>query len=307
LGTILDWLKGSQASADPDPNPGIGGYDDPRGPAGQSGFPGSTSWTRENPQAAADKLQNAPLRPVRSPPWGSRVTRTPMMTITQQQAYVIPAPAENGSLPFQGPDAKINPDRVRDTEYRPRIITSQGIPGGERQRNTSYYGGLQAVPGEPHTYLSASKGDGFPVTEVTVPSRYVFNGVNGGTDAMDDILEARRMPYTGHGAGSGLGGLPGYLNHARGSVRGAVLDGNRFFQEPAGFTEGNQGGAYGQRARGSRRHRPVLFAEPAPMNSQFYDTTVNTGTADTPGTNTQVAEQITISPSGRRRRQAWRR
>jgi hypothetical protein len=301
---LLARIFGGTSDADPDPNPGLTIPAPPRGPAGQTGNPGTTSWTRENPAAATEKRPFGPDRPVGTPPWGRNVPRPRYLTIGQQQANLIPAPAENGSLPFQGDNSKTNPDRVRDTEHRPRIIISQDTPGDENQRNTVYYGGRKAIPGNPHAYRSAPRPDA-PTTVSQIPSRYVFGGINGGTDVLDDLLEARRMPYTGHGPGSGLEYLPGYLKHARGSIRGAVLSGKRFFQVPD--TGVDQGGAYGKSTRGTsvRRHRPVNFNEPAPMNSQFYDTTANVGTVDQPGTHTQVQEQIVVTPQAARR--GWRR
>lgn len=302
-------LLGGGGPADSDPNPGTGGYDTPRGPAGQTGLPGSTRATRLNPQSGEDRVHDAPLRPM--PVSGRRFTSRRAPTVTAQQARGIPPPAQNGSLPFQGPDAKTNPwfsdyppNNVADTEQRPRIVISQGIPGGENQRNTVYRGGRQAVPGAPHSYRPAPKLGRFSdFTPEVLPSRYVFGGINGGTDNLDDLMTARRMPYTGHGATSGFDRLPGYGAHARGSVRGAVLDGNRFFQAPD--TQVDQGGAYGQRIRGHQRHRPTIFAEPAPRNAQFYDTTVNAGGPDVPGSNTQVSENIHVSPAAARK--GWRR
>jgi hypothetical protein len=301
--SFLSAVFGKPATADPDPHPGIGGYDTPRGPAGQTGLPGSTAATRQNPQAGEDRIHDAPLRP--APVGGRRFTSRATPTITAQQARGIPPPAENGSLPFRGPDAKTNPwfqdyplNNVADTEVRPHIVISEGIPGGERQRNTVYYGGRQAIPGAEHSYKPATRLGRFTdMAPVEVPSRYVYGGINGGTDALDDIMTSRRMPYTGHGE------YRGQLGHARGSLRGASLDGNRFYQAPD--TELNQGGAYGQRIRGSQRHRPTIFNEPAPMNSQNYDTTANAGGPDVPGTNTQIAQNIHVSPSATRK--GWRR
>ena len=296
-------LLGS-SKADPDPHPGIGGYHHPRGPAGQTGYPGSTSATRENPALGAAKLQNRPARPQRY--YGSAVSRPGYPTVPQQQADVIPEPAVNGSLPYQGPDAKTNPDRVRDTEHRPRTIISQGIPGGQRVRNSTYLGGLQAQPGQLHTYRSAGKGRHFPVTEVTVPSRYVFNGVNGGTDALDDTLQARQMPYTGHGSESGMvSPVTGRPQHARGSVRGAVLNGDRLYLEQSLQVSGlGQGGAFGK-ARRTQRHRPTIFNEPAPRTGRFYDTSANSGGPSLPGSNTQVFESVHVSPRARRPQGGW--
>lgn len=291
MGLLSSLFGGGQVNADP--NPGIGGYTAAPGPAGQTGYPGSTAATRENPQAGADKQPDLPVFSRRVA--GRPVGRRPIPTITAQQAQVIPAPAENGGFPYNGKYSSVNPNRVRDTEKRPRIIIGQGTPGGENQRNTVYYGGLAAQPGTPHTYLSAPKG-GFDVDEVTVENRYVFGGVNGGTDVLDDLLEDRRMPYTGHG------NFRGDLGHARGSVRGAVLDGARYYQAPD--TQLNQGGAIG-------RHRvkvkvPTIYAEPAPWSSEYYVTTPATGTPDRPGTASQVVRQVQVSPQPARR-PGWRR
>jgi hypothetical protein len=295
---LLASLFNRGAVSEADPNPGIGGYTSPRGPDGYGGYPGSTSATRENPQAAPDLLQNAPDRPQQY--YGRPVVRRRPPVIGAQQADVIPPPAVRGSLPFGGADGKVNPDRARDTEQRPRVVTSTGTPGAENQRNGVYYGGRQAVPGAMHSYRSSPRGRHFPVDNVEVPSRYVFGGVNGGTDALDDTLQARRMPYTGHG-GSLQAVAPSRGNKG---IRGAVLDGNRFYQEPAGFSEGDQGGSYGK-ARTTQRHRPTIFSEPAPWSAGYYDTTANAGGPDTPGTNTQVVQSVHVSPSAERR--GWRR
>lgn len=294
-----------RAKADPDPNPGIGGYRRPRGPYGEDGYPGSTAATRENPQAAADRLHNARARPAAAPPFGRRYATRPMPTVGAQQANTIPAPAHQGGLPYHG--GPVNPDRVRDTEHRPRVVLSQNIPGGQRQRNKLYYGGAQAVPGAEHTYRSASKGRHFPITESTMPSRYVFGGVNGGTDNLDDLMTARRMPYTGHVAGT-ADSFRGRLGHARGSVRGAHLDGTRLFLRPVtkDTRVAKQGGGYGRRIRGTQRHRPTIFNEPANWAGRFYDTTAETGTPDRPGANSQVVSNVHVSPrASRGRRNSW--
>jgi hypothetical protein len=303
VGGFLASLLNRGAVADPDPQPGIGGYRHPRGKAGEDGYPGSTSSTRTDPPAAAGKLHDGT--------WGrGGFTGIPrrfgvrMPTVPAQQANVIPPPAHDGSLPYQGPDAKTNPDRVRDTEQRPRVVISAGIPGGQRQRNSVYFGAGKAVPGEVHSYRPAPNpgkgtwhGEG---PEVTVPSRYVFGGVNGGTDNLDDSLTARRMPYTGHG-----GSLQDVAPFKGGrSVRGAVLDGRRFYQQPD--TELNQGGAYGHYgARQNVLHRPTVFSEPAPWSAQFYDTTAETGSPDVPGASSQVVQAVHVSPAAARR--GWSR
>lgn len=269
-----------------DPDPGIGGYITPRGPAGETGYPGSTSATRENPEP--DTRLQPPIFPQEL--FGRRVLRRPALTIPEQQADVIPYPAEHGGLPFHGPNSKTNPqgpgmNSVRDTEVREHIIVGGDTgEGSDEGRNAAhYYGGVKAKPGQLHTYKAAGQGRHFPITDVTVPNRYFLDG----SDQLSDQLQSREMPYTGHRD------FRGNLGHARGSRRGAVLDGARFYQYPD--TELNQGGAFGI-IRTSQRHRPTVFQEPAPWSAAFYDTNTEIGTPDQPGRNDQVVQATHISP-----------
>ncbi len=271
---FLAALFGGPKTADPDPVPGIGGYDYPRGPAGQTGYPGSTSSTRYNPRLA-DK---------------NRLKGLPTQTVEAQQLHRQDNPGEwHGGLPFgDAPSATYVGPQYQDTEKRSNPVISAGTPGGQNQRNTKFYGGIQARPGETQTYQVPPKG-GRPATEVEVPSRYVFGGVNGGYEShsMD-----RRMPYTGHGTTGNLR-----------SVRGAVLDGNRFTQAPPVLQA--QGTGYGK-ARLRQRHRPTVFAEPAPWSANFYDTTEATGGPATPGTPATV-QNVLVSPAPSRGNAKWRR
>lgn len=179
---------------------------------------------------------------------------------------------------------------VRDTETpmasrQPQI--GVGTPGASNVRNevTQRY---KARPGEMHTYRSAPRGEltaagGGPgpdqgMTEVTVPSRFVFAGGGNQTWVMD-----RRMPYTGPGNGS----------------RGAHLNGTRYYgtgQEDQ-FLNGGAG-QYGYRAagRGGGPKRPVSYTEPAPWTSGFYDT--NTDQAD--AGQGPAGPRVHVSPSGGR-------
>lgn len=272
------------SGADPDPHPGIGGYTYPRGPYGATGFPGSTSDVRENPEAAEGKLHDDYT--------GQHPKRRWKNTVTQQR-YVIP-----DSEVTKGPEQGLNPPGTDDTEHRPHLVISEDIPGGERQRNTVYRGGRQAIPGQRKTYRSAPKG-GLDITDVDQESRYVFNGVNGGTDTWGDELRERDMPYTG------MRGTPHEIPHMdrKGirNVRGAYLDGERFHQAPDTGV-GRQGGAYGRRIRGKERHRPTIFKAPAPWTGKFYDTTDSTGGPNEPGTNHQVREAVHVSAPSRNRR-----
>ena len=265
----------SKTRPNPDPNPGIGGYDYPRGPYGATGYRGSTSDVRNNPSAAESLLHDD---------YVPRRSRQRWHTFAEQQARFN---QDNWNEPF-------NPDRVRDTEKRNHGVISTGIPGGQNVRNSRYRGGPQAQPGQAQRYRSApNPGMGAP-QNVTQDSRYVFGGVNGGTDLYQDTLDNRRMPYTGQD------GYRGNLRHARGGIRGAVNDGTRFFQGPPILV--NQGGVYGESVRGKDRHRPTLFREPAPWTGKYYDTTHGTGTLSTAGAQTQVQPMVHVSPQAGARR-----
>jgi hypothetical protein len=271
-------MFGLKKRPNPDPEPGIGGYGYPRGPAGETGYDGSTSAVRENPPAADSRLHDN---------YNSTQPRRRFQTIAYQQSRFN---QDNWDLP-------VNPDTVRSTEQRNHGAVSGGAPGNENQRNTVYRGGRQARPGVSRTYM-ASPNPGITGTaggkytaqrEVTQISRYKFGGPDGGLDLYQDTLSDRRMPYTGQQ------GFRGNLRHARGSVRGAVNDGTRYFQSPDTGV-GNQGGAYGRTIRGQQRHRPTIYREPSPMNSRFYDTTAETGTPSRKGAHTQIANSVLVSP-----------
>jgi hypothetical protein len=249
-----------------DPNPGIGGYTDgTRIDGTPPGYPGSTSANRINPSEAEKETRDG----------------LPFETIEDEQVHRQDQPGEwHGGLPFGGSlsATSVGP-QYTDTEHRPNPNTiSTGIPGGQRQRNTVYQGGLKAQPGLPS-----------PTGGV---NRYVFGGINGGTDILRNITTRRRMPYTGHGTTRGTR-----------SLRGAVLDGQRFNSAPPILQA--QGDGYG-RSRRHQRHRPTVFAEPAPWAAQFYDTTAATGSPAQPGT-PGVITNVYVSPAPPRRTGAERR
>lgn len=267
----------SKSKPNPDPNPGIGGYDYPRGPYGATGYRGSTSDVRNNPPAAESKLHDD---------YTGHHPRRKFQTIAYQQSRFNRA---NWNAP-------VNPDTVRDTEHRNHTVLSGNVPGNERQRNTVYNGGRKAQPGIRQQYRSApnpAKG-GSSGQQITQESRYVFNGVNGGTDLYQDTLTNRRMPYTGQQ------GYRGRLRHAKGGIRGAVNDGTRFFQGPPILV--SQGGSYGTEVRGKNRHRPTLYRQPTPWTGRYYDTTPDVGTPDTTGAHTQVTPMVHVSPQAAPRR-----
>lgn len=265
----------TKSRPNPDPVPGIGGYDYPRGPYGATGYKGSTSDVRNNPPAAESKLHDdyVPRRP-----------RQRWHTFAEQQSRFN---TDNWNVP-------VNPDTVRNTEQRTHGVIAANIPGGQDVRNSVYRGGRKAQPGVARQYRSAPNPGMGRSQVVTQDSRYVFNGVNGGTDLWQDQLTDRRMPYTGQD------GYRGSLRHARGGIRGAVNDGTRFYQGPPLLV--NQGGAYGKNIRGKDRHRPTLYREPVPWTSRYYDTTQSAGTVSNQGTHSQVVQSVYVSPVASPRR-----
>ncbi len=199
---------------------------------------------------------------------------TPYVPIeAQQRARQDTAGEQYGGLPMQGTLASdgVGP-QYQDTEHRSQPTISANIPGGLNQRNTRYYGGILARP--------------------TPETRYVWGGTNGGQESysMD-----RRIPYTGHGTDPSMG-------IAKGSVRGAVLDGTRFNSAPPVLR--NQGGAIGSRKL-HQRNRSTVFKEPPPWNAHVYVTDAATGgpgSAATP----QGPVDVVVSPRTSRRRNVRR-
>ena len=80
-GLIAALFGGRSRPPDPNPLPGIGGYDLPPGPNGATGFPGSTSLTRTFP---GRNPRTAELRADSNTGWESGLGST---TTVQQHAY----------------------------------------------------------------------------------------------------------------------------------------------------------------------------------------------------------------------------
>lgn len=316
---------------DTNPLPGIGGYRMPPGPAGQTGFPGSTSTTRtyrgNNPRQAklradtnsgwesglSDQLQvrqesyrgDVPGASTRNPRLTPRTaSRQPVIGAQMQST---PATLAGGPLMRTGPGnntAGANPgadaqhvgghsqyDTVTPwSRAQPNIAGD--VPGAENVRNQVAQR-YKAKPGEYHGYKSASRGDLPPVnlggqatdgnvkmdravTDVTVPSRFVWPGGNQTWSVL------REMPYGGRGNGA----------------RGADLNGHRYYATGQNDQFWNAGqGDYGiSRLRGSDHKRPVSFETPAPWTTNFYDTSAEVQSASTP----QSPQLVHVSPSAGR-------
>lgn len=141
---LIAALFGGKRSPDTNPHPGEGGYDLPRGPVGEGGFPGST------PAAVQTHTQTTDGKP----------QRKLSASAAQDEWKQLPTRRLNGS-PRQ-PYAR-NKRQADDTTTHYTPVISQGVPGNSNQRNTVYNGGRKAAP------------DG--------TNRYVYNGPNGGFES----------------------------------------------------------------------------------------------------------------------------
>lgn len=291
--------------------PGLGGYDMPAGPAGQSGFPGSTSAVRtfrgatpravkieadtntgfEQGLSATPQVRQVPRTPgvrIRNPRLAPAVS-TPQPELTRQLQNNSPAEFYGGP-PLKvrqgdetaggNPLGKQGGHSVRDTETpmtqrQPQI--SGGVPGSANVRNTIAER-YKNPPGQAHTYMSAPRGDQ-AAQPVTVENRFVFEG--GGVQTW---YTERQMPYTGRGDGA----------------RGADLNGQRYYAEGAPQFLNAGSGSYGVGRLQGPNHRPTNFQQPAPWSANYYDTTDSVGTADQPGTAAQSPNLVYTSPSAGR-------
>ena len=341
-GKIKALFGGRKRPPDTDPAPGIGGYAAGPGPTGQQGFPGSTAATRTM------RGRNARLAKVRSDTntgWESGPGTT---GVTQQSSYRGDVPGARTRSPRTTPTATVPQGALRQIMQHnaegeffggPMLRTGRGnntaggVPltpaahaGGHSQRDTTTawihaqypIGGeapgaenvrnqialrYQNRPGQVHTYKSAPRADQAPTlahgqaadgnvhpemaaSPVSVPNRFVMPGGQTGWSI------TREMPYNGRGNGA----------------RGAQLSGQRYYTtgQDTQFWNAGQGNYGIHRERGGRR--PVAFTEPAPWTSNFYDTTNEVGTTDSPGQPGQVPNAVHVSPSaGRAKNSTGRR
>lgn len=275
-----------------EPHPGIGGF------TGASVMPGSTSRNRTNrglgPRAVKIRADtNTGTQSVTQ-------TRHDMQNNSPAEFFGGPMLKTGegnhtaGAHPL-GPSQRAGGHSMLDTTtpYSQAQFTYEGSPGAVNVRNTRAVRHL-AVPGQVHSYKSAPRADQAPVNpggqatdgnvnpdrvtqDVSVPSRAVFGNLGWHVD--------REMPYATGGNGA----------------RGAHLNGQRYYasgQDEQFLSAGH--GSYGA-ARRSGGKRPVSFTHPAPWSSQYYDTTAEAGTADSPNTSpAQQPSAIYTSPGGGR-------
>lgn len=314
-------LFGRKAVQQPDnPQPGVGGYTEGPGPYGENGFPGSTSSTRyfkgASPRAVKIESstntgfeqglssvpqvrQQSSRGDIELDDANPRLTPTvetpqPQLTVNLQDTpgtfyggqpdRNIPGYDLAGQNPLSGAqDAGGHSQRATTTPWPDANININvgGAPGSNNVRNTIAQD-YKAVPGQLHTYQSASRPDqkgSFPgfaeSSPVTVPSRYVYDDFGNSSWSVE-----REMPYGGRGDGA----------------RGADLNGTRYYATGQDDEFANAGlGQYGlRRLQGAKQ--PTLFAEPAPWSANNYVTTADVGTPDNPGPNTQVPNMVYVSP-----------
>lgn len=323
----------SRPQDDTNPVPGIGGYAMGPGPAGQSGFPGSTGATRTM------RGRNARLAKVRSDTntgWESGLGSD---TVTQQSSYRAEVHGSNIANPRNTPTVTTPKGQIRQTmqgqpgewyggpmqHTGPGNNTAGGTPmsgarraGGHSQRDTTTpwtqaqypIGGeapgsanvrnqiaqrYKARPGEVRTYRSAARADQAPV----LPRGQNADGNVKPELASQEVSVPSRFVMPGAQTGWSIQRRMPYTGPGDGA-RGAHLSGQRYYGtgQQDQFWNAGQGNYGIARQRGGKR--PVAFTEPAPWTANFYDTTSEVGTTDAPGTPTQGGQQVYVSPSAGR-------
>jgi len=268
---LIAALFGGKDRPDTNPHPGIGGYENPRGPVGEGGFPGSTI--------------AAPPPHTQSP--DGRRERQLLADEAQDQWKNLPARQRSG-LP-SNPRAR-NKRQANDTlrSYTPII---GGAPGSQNVRNQVAQK-YKAVPGQVREYLSApnpainggraaSRTDADTViggdpTPVTVPSRYVS-----AEGAQEGFATDRQIPYRIHHRLNGYRGAP--------SNRGADLSGQRYTMATKEQTAGLPNGEFGIARKRGPLHRPVRFEQPGPWTANFRD--------EAPDAGSHQPQMVSVSPS----------
>lgn len=314
-GLIAALFGGRSRPPDPNPLPGIGGVTLPPGPAGQTGFPGSTSATRTwgtNASPRSAKLDKDALGGVNNTlgngldvtqhayrgdvpgadvagPRSTGMVGTRQTTVRELRQHHSTAEFYGGPMLHTGPGnntAGANPlgparraggHSKRDTETPP--VQRQPVIGagtpGANNVRNQVAQRYHAVPGLPHNYRSAPN-PGKPADEVVVPSRGRYPASGGNWT----WSVQREMPYGGRGDGA----------------RGADLNGQRYYATGQGdaFWNGAQGDYGIARQRGGKR--PVGFTEPGPWTANFYDTTEEVGSTVSPGAGGQAPQSVYVSP-----------
>lgn len=337
MASLLASLFGGSSRAEDvaAPVPGIGGYAMGPGPAGQSGYPGSTAATRTM------RGRNARLAKVRSDTNTGWESGLGTATVTQQSAYRAETQGSRIASPRETPTVTTPLGQLRQNmrgqtgefyggpmlHTGPGNNTAGGTPmsgaaaaGGHSQRDTTTpwtraqypIGGdapgaqnvrnqvaqnYRAVPGQIHTYRSAARADQAPVL---LGGQATDGNVKPELVSQDVSVPSRFVMPGGQTGWSVMRRMP-YTGPGDGG-RGAHLSGQRYYGtgQQDQFWNAGQGNYGIERVRGAGNKRPVSFQEPAPWTANFYDTTAEVGTADAPGTPTQSGQAVYVSPSAGR-------
>lgn len=312
-----------------DPLPGQGGYQLAPGPAGQTGFPGSTAQTRtlrgNNPRAAKVRsdtnfgfdqalsqtpqtrqeayrgdVAGARIRNPRATPTVS--TRQPEMTEGMQD---VPGEFFGGPLLRTGTrnnTAGGNPGRgaaaqgghaQRDTTTpwtAAQPEISGGVPGSNNVRNQVAQR-YKNPGGQEHTYLSAPRADQAPVN----PGGQATDGNVHPERVVQSVSVQNRFVWDGGGVQTWSVQREMPYGGRGDGARGADLNGTRYYATGQGEQFWNAGqGDYGiSRERGGDYKRPVSFTEPAPWTQDYYDTTAEMQNAQSG----QAPNAVYVSPS----------
>lgn len=335
-GLIAALFGGKPKPPDPNPEPGIGGYSMPAGPAGETGYPGSTAQTRtfpgNNPRGRATGVraptnsgggfevgtstttnQASPKVPYQGSPRSTPSVTTRQTAANQAMQHNSGAEFYGGPMLQTGPGnntaggAPLTPaqragghsQRDKTTPWtQAQPIIGQGVPGAQNVRNQVAQR-YKNAPGQVHAYQSASRGD---LPEANQGGQATDGNVHP-ERATTPVMVPNRFVFAGGGSQtwSVQRQMP-YTGRGDGA-RGADLNGQRYYAEGQADQFWNSGqGQFGiAREYGSGNKRPVGFTEPAPWTSQFYDTTDEVGTADNPNPNPgQAPNLVYVSPSAGR-------
>lgn len=328
---LIAALFGGKRRPDDDPNAtaGIGGYSLPPGPAGQSGFPGSTHQTRtfkgNNPrvakvradtntgfeQAPGTEVQvrqasyrgdnQNPIAATYSPRATEKVaTRQPLLTQLMQQTPgtffggpLLKTGEGNqtaGGQPLSGAQAA-GGHSVLDSQTPWR--EAQPVIGtnvpGSNNVRNQVAQRYKNPAGQVHTYKSAPRADQAPVNR----GGQTTDGNVHPERVVQDVSVLNRFVYPGGGntTWSVLREMP-YAHKGNGK-RGADLNGQRRYATGQEGQFVNAGmGDYGV-ARQLGNKRPVGFDQPGPWTANYYDTT--SGVYN--GTQAQAPDTVYVSPA----------
>jgi hypothetical protein len=324
-GLIQALFGGKTRPPEPDPLPGQGGYSMPPGPAGQDGFPGSTSQTRtfsprntgvaKLPQRGAPgvgtpRSRQASYRGDNQNPVAA--TQSPRATeqVSAPQSAIPETLQSNSAAEFFGgpalhtgtgnntagahpltPAERAGGHSMIDTTTpysRAQSQIARGVPGSNNVRNTEAQR-YKARPELSHTYKSAPRAD----------QAQLAAGSDGGAGLgpiTTEVTVQSRFVFAGGGNQTWAVQREMPYGGRGNGARGAALNGQRY------YAAGQQDQFLSQRlgdygiARQLGNKRPVSFTQPGPWTADYYDTTtdVQSGAAD------QSPDSIYVSPVPKR-------